>query len=184
MKETRIYEFKQKGLIFNAIFTFAQVLLIIWVIYKLFWYPFIWPFVILLPAIFLRFQVYEMYMIRQFTRYDAGKKIVVHESRELLTLTQRGTTATISNADVERIECYDQKYLSKFGKYDYMVIYTTDQREILLTDFTVPLLANDSIMMKFLRKKPRTYFEKRFNYIDEAKFKPYLTITSAPPLGG
>lgn len=175
MKEIKVYEFNRKDLIFNSIFTLAQIILVLWAIFKLYPYPFIIPFVILLPAIFLRFQVYEMYMTLQFTKYDAGNTLVINADRNELTLSKNGKVKVITNDQIERIELYEQKSLGKFGKYDYMVIYIFDQQEILITDFTIPLLANDSIMMKFLRKKPRIHFCKRFNYIDETKFKPLFS---------
>jgi len=60
--------------------------------------------------------------------------------------------------------------MGKFGKYDYMVIYTIDDKKILITKFTVPSLLYDKIIETFLSKVPRVYFKKQFNYIDQQKF--------------
>jgi len=66
---------------------------------------------------------------------------------------------------------FDQSNLGKFGSYEYLVICTHD-KQLLITNFTIPLQGVDSILSKFLSKKPRQTFITRFNFI-----KPeYLSV--------
>jgi len=127
--------------------------------------------IILLVACVIRLQYYVIRITQQFTKYDDNKIVVISTDRSQLSLMQNDKTIVLNHDEVARVESYEQKYLGNFGSYNYIVIYTNDERQILLTNFTVPLLLFDSMMTKFLRGKPRTYFKKRFNYIDQTKFK-------------
>ncbi|MDB5091199.1 MAG: hypothetical protein JWR09_5193 [Mucilaginibacter sp.] len=90
----------------------------------------------------------------------------------MLAFTHPNYTIEVKKDDVVKVEIYNQKNLGKFGSYNYVVIYTIDQKKLLITRFTVPLLLSDRILESFLSKKPRIYFKKQFNYINEEKFKP------------
>ena len=176
MTEEKEYIFKGRNIAFNIVS--SSVLLVFSGIfcYALFNGPFVLSRVaaLLLIVMFFACVIYIQYYVvrvtQQFTKYDERKSVVVNADRSQLTLFQHDNAVTIANEEVERIESYQQKYLGTFGYYNYIVIYTIDKRQILLTNFTLPLLLGDRILEKFLTKKPRTYFKKRFNYIDETKF--------------
>ena len=89
-------------------------------------------------------------------------------------MIQGSSITEILSTDIEKVEVYDQKDWGKFGKYAYIVIYTIDQQQLLITQFTVPGLLLDRTLESFLRKKPRVYFKKALNFINESQFKPFF----------
>ncbi|MGF7077491.1 hypothetical protein [Mucilaginibacter sp. R-33] len=170
MKQPKVYTFKNNKLTGEVIIMAVNVALIIFIVIKVYQHPLIALFLALLPATFLYFQVYVVRVINQFNEYDRGKQLIISDGREVATLIYQDQTLVLNRADLVRVELYEQKDMGKFGKYDYMVIYTIDDKKILITKFTVPSLLYDKIIETFLSKVPRVYFKKQFNYIDQQKF--------------
>jgi hypothetical protein len=180
MKQSKEYIFKSRNLLYETIFTGVVLVLSLFLLLSLFRLVSLhkFPVVLLVNSVFfvwasLMFycKLYTLKITRQFIKYDEGKKVVIDSARTSLTLTQGDKTRTINSDQVQRVEVYEQKYLGNFGRYNYIVIYTVDGERLLITNFTIPLLTYDRILEVFLRKKPRTYFKTRFNFIDEDKFK-------------
>jgi hypothetical protein len=172
MKEGKEYLFKNKLslLVFELIATIITIFLMTVFVVKLYSNPVILLIILILPATLFYFQAYSTYMTYQFIKYDYGKKIIISADRLTLQLTQKEKTITISSFDVDKVELHEQNSLGKFGTYNYLVIYTADHKEILITKFTIPLLLNDRILETFLKQKPRIYLRKNFNCIPQGRF--------------
>ncbi len=136
-------------------------------------HPLIFLFVLALPFVPFYFKLNVVRVTTQFDKYDRGKTVIISADRLKLKMIQADNVIEISAADVEKVELYEQKRLGNFAPYNYVVIYTYGGMKLLITDFTIPLLISEKALEKFLRKKPRSHFRKRFNYIDEEKFKPW-----------
>lgn len=171
MKTAKEYQFKSKLLVLEILFLAISLLPMVSVVAILFRNPVIMVIVCVLPFALFYLQFYTVCITLQFNKYDQGKKVYINDDRSTLTMVKGDITFIINETDVERVEVYEQNSLGKFGTYNYIVIYTVDDRKLLITKFTVPLLVYDKILEKFLKKKPRVYFKKNFNYIDESKFK-------------
>ncbi|MDN3579471.1 hypothetical protein [Mucilaginibacter flavus] len=170
MKQANAYVYKGKSVIAELVLAGMMVGLILFALIKMYMSPLALFFVITLPAVLLYFQMYVVLITRQFNRYDNSKRITISEDRTTLTYIHQNVTITINRGSIAKVEIYEQKDLGKFGNYTYMVIYTNTAEQILITKFTVPLLANDRIMQVFLSRVPRIYFKKQFNFIDRKKF--------------
>ena len=173
MKGTQEYIFKKRGILFDVVLT------IVFVSFMTGGGIYVAPksipmscFFITVGAIFAYFQLYEIKVTRQYNKYDEGKTVLISDDRLTLTWINRNSKISVNNADIEKVEIYEQNSLGKFGKYGYMVIYTNDGHQLLITDFTISRQVYDLYLEKYLSKKPRLYFKKTFNYIDETKFKP------------
>jgi len=171
MKQPKEYTFKNRFLIPEIVLaaTLAGVLMYMGI--KLYREPFIMLFACSMPGFFLYFYSYVIRIMLQFYKYDKDKKIIISDDRLSMQIIRDGNITTIKKDGVEKVEIYEQKWLGKFARYNYMVIYLTNSDHTLITQFTIPRLAFDNILATFLSKKPRTTFYKRFNYIDESKFK-------------
>src|ERR1700755_2981981 len=119
MKVPKEYVFKKKGMVFELILTFISLTPVVLLLVTLFREPIIMLFIGLIPGTLLYFQIYTIRIIRQFNKYDIGKKIIISDSRLTLTLIYKGNVTEIKNSDVERVEIYEQKSLGKFGTYNY-----------------------------------------------------------------
>ncbi len=172
MKETKEYTYADRSPASDLILLGMMILLMLFIIIKM--YQHILPMLLLaaVPGAFLYFQIYGVRISRQFKKYDYGKRVIISEDRDTLTCIKQNNTIVINHADVVRVEIHEQTDLGKFGKYNYMVIYTNPGAQTLITDLTIPLLILDKPMELFLKKVPRVYFKKQFNFIDETKFKP------------
>ena len=159
MKIAKEYAFKSSGLIFEVIILIITVAPIILLLVYLFSNPVQMLLIGAVPGLFLYFQFYVVCIIIQFNKFDKGKKVVISDDRTKLTLIQDENITEISNKDVEKVEIYDQKDLGRFGQFNYIVIYTVDQKKLLITQFTVPRLIYDNILQSFLRKN-REYILK------------------------
>jgi len=170
MKEIKEYNFKCRSLIFEFIILAILAVPTIWLLVSSYRHPAVWIFA-LIPGGLLFFQLYVISITMQFNKYDDGKRIIISNDRSTMTMVQHDKSIEINGADIEKVAVFKQKSLGKFGTYSYIVLYTSDSRKLLITNFTIPLLVYDSILESFLRKKSRVYYIKRFNYIDEKQFK-------------
>jgi len=170
MKEIKEYNFKGRSVIFELIIFSILAVPTIWLLVSSYRQPMVFVFA-LIPGILLFFQGYVSRITMQFNKYDDGKRVIISDDRSTMTIIQGSSSAIVENTDIERVAIYEQKSLGKFGSYNYMVLYTSDSKELLITNFTIPLLIYDRILESFLSKKPRVYYKKRFNYIDEKRFK-------------
>lgn len=170
MKTAKEYTYKNKSLIVELSLLIMMTLLVIYIIIKMYQHLFLALIIASIPGTFLYFQIYVVRVLLQFRKYDNGKQLIISEDRTILTCIHQNNTININQTDINRVEIYEQKDLGKFGKYDYMVIYTNAGEQIIITDLTVPLLVFDRIMELFLKKRPRVYFKKQFNFIDSKKF--------------
>ncbi|PTR00034.1 hypothetical protein C8P68_102865 [Mucilaginibacter yixingensis] len=171
MKTAKTYVFKPRRwgfeLIFFLVFLTPPVALII--------SAWRYPLVVLLgcsaPAYLLYLQQYVIRVICQYNRADSNKTIIINEDRNEMTFLQNDESFVIHRDDVEKVLLFDQSNLGKFGTYRYMVICTFD-KQLLITNFTVPRQGFDNILSRFLSNKPRQTFIKRFNFISPE----YLSI--------
>jgi hypothetical protein len=170
MKQAKEYAYQNKSIIIEFILTGLMAGLILYIIIKMYLFPLLALLVATIPGTFLYFQIYAVRILLQFKKYDKHKRLIISEDRTRLTCIHQNNTTIINQANVTQVEIYEQTDLGKFGRYSYMVIYTNTGEQILITKFTVPLLVTDRIMELFLRKVPRVYFKKQFNFIDSKKF--------------
>ncbi|MFB9842544.1 hypothetical protein [Mucilaginibacter ginsenosidivorans] len=170
MKKTKEFVFKKKSIVIEI---FALIIFLIGIIFSLIkthHNPTFFLFASAILAALAYLQFYELYMIRQFNFLDKGKKMIINSDNSKLTITKNGKEISIDRDDVNKVEIFEQKSLGKFGTYNYIIIYTSDFRKLLVTKFTIPLLAYDTALQSFLRKKPRICYRKFFNYIDKRQF--------------
>jgi hypothetical protein len=170
MKEVREYNFKSRSVIFELIIFLILAVPTTWLLVSSYRHPLVLIFA-LIPGGLLYLQDYVVRITRQFNKYDDRKKITISDDRSTIAIVQGDKRTEIKDVDVEKVAIFEQKSLGKFGNYSYLVLYTTDSQELLITNFTIPLLVYDRILESFLRKKPRVYYKKTFNYIDEKRFK-------------
>ncbi len=169
MKEPKTYQFEKRNMLFDELLTVFLIGVLVYAFISVFPHVLIFLLILSMVGIFPYFQLYVLRINWQFNKYDAGKNIVINADRTSLTVTRGDEITIIGKDDVDRVEIYEQKNLGKFGKYEYIVIYA-GQNQVLITDLTIPRLIYDRLLESFLSKKPRTYFKKRFNFIDESKF--------------
>ena len=169
MREAKEYAFKSQGELLSLLFILPFLAIIIYGIFKLINHPIALLVVMPIPGCMLYLQYHTTRIAFQYSKYDKGKKILISADRLSLTMTQNSIKTVIRSEDVEKVEIYKATSLRRFGSYEYIIIYTNDQRKILITNFTIPLLIYDKALEYFLRKKKRVYFKKRFNYIDVDK---------------
>lgn len=173
MKEGKVYSFRNKSLLllFELISTIISIFFIMIVVVTFYNNPLMLLIILILPATLFYFQAYSAYIMYQFIKYDSGKKVIISADRLTLQVIQKEKEIIINSVDVDKVELYKQNFLlGKFNPYSYLVIYTTDHKEILITKFTIPLLLNDKILEMFLGQKPRIYFRRTFNYIPGKRF--------------
>jgi hypothetical protein len=170
MKEPKEYTYEKGKVLLEVLFTIVGAIPMVVLILVSYQNPILALLVALLPGVLLYFQIYTLRITYQFNKYDRGKKIIISEDRLTMTLIYKGNEIKVNSANIEKIEIYEQNSLGKFGTYNYIVIYTNVDQKLLITKFTIPLLIYDKILETYLRKKPRLYFKKTFNFIDEDKF--------------
>lgn len=123
---------------------------------------------LIVPLFFIYFEYLTVKLKTQYNQSDSGKIVTINPDRSMLKIERNGTTTTIENSAIKRVEVYSYKWYSHLiPHYEYVIIYTLNDERILLTNFTIPLLIYDKTFGKFLRKKSRTYFKRTFNYINE-----------------
>lgn len=169
MREPCTYIFKKRSAFAEGFLVAMLASLVVWGSISVFPNLLLLLLIGAIPSVLGHFQLYVYRITRQFNKYDHGKTITINADRNTLTLTTHDETLVIKKDDVEKVEIYDQNDLGRFGRFEYVVIYTAG-KNILITKFTIPLLVYDKMLESFLSKKPRTHFKKRFNFIDESKF--------------
>ena len=169
MREAKEYSFKSQGELWALLFILPFLAIISYATFKLINHPLVLLLVMSIPGYILYLQYHTTRIVFQYSKYDKGKKILISADRLSLTMMQNDITTVIHYEDVDKVEIYESENLGKFGGYRYIIICTNDQRKILITSFTIPLLMYDKGLEYFLRKKKRVYFKKRFNYIDVDK---------------
>lgn len=165
------YSFNPRYVIFNIVFTFAIIGIAVWMIIESLLLLINVPplfFLLFFSAIggLLYLQIKTTLVQWQHYQADKDKEIIISADRLALSLTQGQHRVSINSNDVTKVEIYEGKPWGRFSDFDYIVIYATNNQKIVITQFTVPLLVYDKALEKFLRKKPRAYFKKRFNFID------------------
>ncbi|GAA4330544.1 hypothetical protein GCM10023149_35790 [Mucilaginibacter gynuensis] len=165
MKKGKEFVFKERNLLYECVFTAMFFLFIVWMIIKLSDRPLVLLVIGLVPCVMLYFQAYTIIVAKQFNKADYGKKIIISEDRSSLIFIQNNKKIEIKSDDVVRVEIYSQKNIGKFGTFNYLLIYT-NMDSFLITQFTVPQLIYNRSLESFLSKKPRVYFKKLNNYID------------------
>jgi hypothetical protein len=170
VKAEKHYCFKPGFIIFESVATFVLGGVSIWIGIVALQLLISWPMTVLLiftvAGALLYLQIKTFLVLMQYYGTDKGKRIVISADRSQLSLSKGSFNLTISNDDVINVEIYEGKPWGRFPDFDYIILYTVNNQEVIITQFTVPLLVYDKILEKFLRKKPRTYFKKRFNFID------------------
>jgi len=165
MKEAIVYLFKKPNLLFDYIvvipFGVAMVIFLITLIP----HPLALLMTCAVPGVLLFYHVYSIRVIQQFINYDSGKRVEISQDRLILKFTQGDKTITIHSDEVAIVELYEAKELGKITNPSYLIIHTTDGRDLLITQFTIRLLLFDKPLEKFLRKKPRIYHKQLFNFI-------------------
>ncbi len=170
LKEDKEYRFKGKSLVFElAVFIVFALPVLIFVV-SLYQKPIFLLPAIIAPGFILYFEYYTILLVMQYKKYDSEKKITITADRQTLNVEHDERVAIFKHDEIERVDIYEGGNLGKFGNFGYLVIYTVNGNWLLITNQTIPLLASDPILSRFLSKKPRQNFKKYFNFIDESKF--------------
>ncbi|SDE56234.1 hypothetical protein SAMN05216464_107179 [Mucilaginibacter pineti] len=169
MQTAKEYCFNKRSTVFDVIIQILLSTLICYGFIKLADHLLIALLISSVPGYLLYLQYNVTKVVRQYNKLDADKQIRISEDRLILTMVQGNVTTLVNSNEIERVELYESKDLDKFSRYNYIIIYTSNNKRILITSFTIPLLVYDKPLEYFLRKKKRTYFKKSFNLIDTGK---------------
>jgi hypothetical protein len=173
MDTAKRYTFNPRRLIFESVFTFALVGFAIWFTVKaVSLFPPSGPLLLFLLLFFsglvaiLYQQIKTLLVLKQYYQFDRDKTITLSADRLTLNMGQDDLDIHINSDEVVKVEIYEGQPWGRFQGFSYMILHTINKQKIIITQFTVPLLVHDKIFKKFLGKKPRKYFKKRFNFID------------------
>ncbi|QEC76364.1 hypothetical protein [Mucilaginibacter ginsenosidivorax] len=173
MDTEKRYTFNPRRLIFESVFTLALVGFAVWFTIKaVLLFPATGPLLLFLLFFFtglisiLYQQIKTWLVLRQYYQFDKDKTIILSADRLTLNMGKDNLDIHINSDEVVTVEIYEGKPWGRFQNFDYIILYTIDNQKVIITQFTVPLLVHDKVFKKFLRRKPRKYFKKRFNFID------------------
>lgn len=122
--------------------------------------------ILFIPCYMIYLQIKSLILTLQYRRIDKNKQVIINADRTAFEILNTEKRYLIKREDIDRIEIREQKSLSKFGSYAYIIVHTNDNRAVIITDFTVPHLANDRYLEKVFAKKLRTYAKSPFNSIE------------------